>query len=351
MRTFFSASLAAVLLAASLPHSLLAQTAEDLLNQARAQQSLRNAETPSFRLQADISLSDEYGKPAGTGTLTFLHVQGGPWKEVVQVGDQGWAYSGTTPGHTETLWRKQDGSMPWAVSAALTRFTEPVPAPSNFQHGTLTLKQHKISGIAMDCVEHETPEEAQMKSQATAADTAFCFEGGEPHLLRFQQSHLGELGVYDSYLKLGNEYVAHEFALRAGAVVRARIQVSSFTSAPSLTAAEVAIPPEGEGWKKQEVRQVTHVGRDVLSGALVHRVQPQYPEDAKHRGVQGLVVLHAIIGSDGAIKDLSVISTPDFSLSKAALDAVKHWVYRPYLLNGVPVDVDTDIAVSFAMGH
>ena len=82
---------------------------------------------------------------------------------------------------------------------------------------------------------------------------------------------------------------------------------------------------------------------------LLSKVQPEYPQMAKVARVQGSVVMHAVIGTDGKIQTLDVIDTPSPLLNQAALDAVKQWKYRPYLLNGSPVEVDTQMTVNFSL--
>ena len=79
---------------------------------------------------------------------------------------------------------------------------------------------------------------------------------------------------------------------------------------------------------------------------LINRVVPEYPAIANRTGVQGEVKLHAIIARDGTIQSLSVISGHPM-LTGAALEAVQQWRYRPYVLNGAPVEVDTYITVTF----
>jgi protein TonB len=81
-------------------------------------------------------------------------------------------------------------------------------------------------------------------------------------------------------------------------------------------------------------------------GFLVHRVQPVYPPIAKQIRVQGAVVLRAIIGRDGTIQELRVVSGHPL-LARAASDAVGQWRYRPYMLNGAAVEVDTQVTVNF----
>lgn len=80
---------------------------------------------------------------------------------------------------------------------------------------------------------------------------------------------------------------------------------------------------------------------------LVRMVPPEYPAIARARDLQGTVVLHAIIGKDGSIKDLRPISgSPVFVPS--AMDAVRQWRYKPFLLAGEPVEVETQIVVNFS---
>lgn len=90
------------------------------------------------------------------------------------------------------------------------------------------------------------------------------------------------------------------------------------------------------------------VGGNVEMARLIHMVRPAYPPDAKAAHVQGTVILHAIIAKDGKVKELQWISGPPM-LVGAAMDAVKRWRYKPCLLKGEPVEVDTTISVTFTL--
>jgi protein TonB len=91
------------------------------------------------------------------------------------------------------------------------------------------------------------------------------------------------------------------------------------------------------------------VSAGVTQGMKIRDVKPVYPQMAKVARVQGAVVLAAVIGKDGAIQNLHVVSTASPLLNQAAIDAVKQWRYRPYILNGEPVEVDTTITVNFTL--
>jgi len=92
------------------------------------------------------------------------------------------------------------------------------------------------------------------------------------------------------------------------------------------------------------------VSPGVAAGMLDERHFPVYPIEAKKAGVSGTVVLSATIGTDGIVKDLQVVSGPQM-LQQAALDAVRSWRYRPYLLNGQPVEIHTTVNVIFTLGN
>jgi periplasmic protein TonB len=91
------------------------------------------------------------------------------------------------------------------------------------------------------------------------------------------------------------------------------------------------------------------VGGNVEQAALIHQVLPQYPQIAKTAHISGTVILHAIIAKDGTVQELQYISGPPL-LMRTAMDAVRQWRYKPTLLNGDPVEVDTTISVVFTLG-
>jgi periplasmic protein TonB len=94
--------------------------------------------------------------------------------------------------------------------------------------------------------------------------------------------------------------------------------------------------------------QRVRVSAGVTNGLLVHRVNPVYPPLARQARIQGVVMLQAQISKDGSIENLQLISGHPM-LAPAAIEAVKQWKYKPYLLNGEPVEVDTQVQVNFTL--
>jgi protein TonB len=92
------------------------------------------------------------------------------------------------------------------------------------------------------------------------------------------------------------------------------------------------------------------VGGDVQMAKLVRKVIPEYPAMAKTARISGIVRLIGIIGKDGAIRNLQLVSGHPM-LARVALEAVQQWVYKPTLLNGNPVEVIAPIEVNFTLGQ
>jgi len=113
-----------------------------------------------------------------------------------------------------------------------------------------------------------------------------------------------------------------------GGVLNGTGSVPVLAKGPPLTPKRVRVPAQ------------------VAQANLVHDVAPEYPPDAGRARIEGTVVLLAVIGKDGNVRDVRVESGSSV-LAQAAIEAVKQWRYRPYLVNGEPVEVDSQITINF----
>jgi protein TonB len=98
---------------------------------------------------------------------------------------------------------------------------------------------------------------------------------------------------------------------------------------------------------KSQLRQVK-VARGVIQGMKIKDVAPIYPPNAKYARIQGSVLLRAVINKNGDVADLEVLDGP-IELVVSAVNAVRQWKYRPYILMGEPVEVDTTITVNYVL--
>ena len=107
--------------------------------------------------------------------------------------------------------------------------------------------------------------------------------------------------------------------------------------------------PQTRGVAVQGTRPTrVRVSQGVMQGMVISKVQPIYPADAKASRTQGSVVIAAVIGKDGNIQSERLISG-DPLLAPAAMDAVRQWKYRPYVLNGQAIEVDTQVTINFTL--
>ncbi len=95
------------------------------------------------------------------------------------------------------------------------------------------------------------------------------------------------------------------------------------------------------------IRRIRVASR-VVEANLIHDVAPQYPPEAGRARIEGTVVLLAVIGTDGSVKDVRVENGLPI-LAQAAMDAVRQWRYKPYLIDGEPVEVDSRITINFTL--
>jgi TonB family protein len=127
--------------------------------------------------------------------------------------------------------------------------------------------------------------------------------------------------------------------------------------APSMagiaTTGAGAPPPNlvtSAGSGPKPVLQTLNISQGVSQGLLIKQVQPAYPQVAMAMRVEGAVELLATISKTGDITSVKVLSG-DTQLTRSAVDAVKQWKYRPYLLNGQPVEIQTQVTINFKLPH
>ena len=106
-------------------------------------------------------------------------------------------------------------------------------------------------------------------------------------------------------------------------------------------------PPPPAGYPRVTINRV-RISGGVAETYLIHKVLPAYAKQARHRRIQGTVILGAVIDKEGHIIELNPISGHPM-LVPAALHAVQQWRYRPYILSGSPIEMQTIIAVNFSL--
>jgi len=133
-----------------------------------------------------------------------------------------------------------------------------------------------------------------------------------------------------------------------GPLVRAVERETPAAPAPAQALPSQRVPalPTFAATPATPATQRLRVSQGISAGRLIRKVSPVFPPYAKRAGIEGTVVLEAIVAKDGSVQELEVVSGNP-ALAQAAVDAVRQWKYQPYVLNGQPVEVDTRIQVNF----
>jgi TonB family protein len=136
--------------------------------------------------------------------------------------------------------------------------------------------------------------------------------------------------------------------MRRLAIVTACVVMGIGTCASAVALhVDAAARTNDSGAQTPRPKKIT-VSAEVMAGNSQTKVTPVYPPDAKKARIQGTVVLKTTVGSDGKVEDVEAVSGPK-ELQQSALDAVRQWTYKPYLLNGEPIEVETQVSVIYSL--
>jgi TonB family protein len=133
----------------------------------------------------------------------------------------------------------------------------------------------------------------------------------------------------------------------ATVVACAAVTLAACASAVALGLHGNAAPQVAASDNSSRPKQLS-IREDVMAGNLINRVIPVYPEEAKKAKIEGTVLLDAIISKEGNVENLRVVSGPK-ELQQSAVDAVRQWKYKPYLLNGDPIEVKTTVKLVYTL--
>lgn len=225
----------------------------------------------------------------------------------------------------------------------LREAVHPMPTTEELDNGSLTMKTETFSGVKLDCI--------MLGQTIRGVDDlplglfpTYCLGSGADTLrLSFD---FGGLSVVRNKLgKFLDREVALEEGISSNGKLLMRTHVEILKTEP-LTVADFAPGPDMQNMDDS----AAEVASGVMAAAIITKVNPIYPEEAKMKHLSGAVTLKATIGSDGRVHSLRAISYPDGAMAISAIRAVRMWRYKPYLLNGEPRQVETTITVNYRIG-
>ena len=294
-----------------------------------------------WHLKLSYQVYNEKGEPREPGTYEYWWASPDTYRSTWKRG---------TAEHTD--WHMQ-GKHSWFQSGPSPEFYEwkiqsdifealPKPEDLNSKKVWFQRETKKIGNAKLPCimVAPQMQLHGQVQTLPLGEFPTYCFEPTKP-LLRVYFSYAGMSVIYGELEKVQGRILPKEFSVYDGNLRVVKVSLDSVNgiaaNAPELTPA----PEAKHGASRVQLDAIVEQGR------LLKQTRPVYPQDAKEARASGRVVLGAVIGRDGHIHDLQVLEAPFPSLVAAAMIAVKDWEYKPYLLNGDPVEVETTVNVVF----
>ena len=302
-----------------------------------------------WHLKATYQLYDQNGKPSEQGTFEY-------WWASPKVNRTTW----TRPAATHSDWYTADGKYSYKATGGALEYFEyklqsallsPLPDPKDLDPTKIRLDRKlegMYAGVKTPCimVVPLMPQHGQIQTVPVGLFPTYCFDPKLP-ALRVSFSWGAIAMEFNHIVEVQGKYLAKEILLLEGkrAILSAKVD-----TVEGLKSTDAALVPPADA-KTPSSDKPAQLAPGVMVGMLIKKQQPVYPQDAKDARVSGTVVLRAKIGMDGSIHDLHVDSAPWPSLAASALWAVSQWQYKPYLLNGEPVDVETTVNVIYSLGN
>jgi TonB family protein len=308
-----------------------------------------------WHLKATYQLYDDKGNPSEEGIFEY-------WWASPQVFRETWS----RPSVTHTDWYMANGDLAYeGAGEPLKLFEELLPklllAPLSGLRDLDPAKYRVVdevvaaSGAIGSCLTLE-PLTVQQESPSLPDQGPFptyCFDQRSQRLLSLYSFERVTTDFADIVQTQG-KFLARTFDVREGKrkILFVRVDEMDMISPsdPALVPSQTATRTQIDNRESSAIKEIKN-SKEVAVGFLIKKVEPIYPADAKKARIQGTVIVMATIGTDGRTHNLLVVSAPSAALAASSFFAVSQWEYKPYLLNGLPVAVETTIKVTFALGR
>lgn len=303
-----------------------------------------------WHMRVGYQLYDENGKPAEKGAFDY-------WWASPTIYRATWTRSGSS----YTVWHTADGKESEESIGNRLEFFErqlesalltPLPAAEEVDSGKYRLDRQiqSVGKMKLRCVMVVPKMQPQGPVQAVSGIPlglfpTYCFDPDTPALrMVFSWGSVAE--VFNRFAKVQGRYLPQEAQFfEAGHP----ILTASMELVTDLDPSDSALKPAPDAQVRGKPGRVP-VDEKIINGYLIKKTPPVYPADAKEAHAAGTVEIRAIIGTDGMVHEMQIVKAPWPSLVASAMWAVSQWQYKPYLLNGQPVEVETTIKVIYKLG-
>jgi len=285
-----------------------------------------------WHLTATWKLLDEQGNLKDQGTYEEFWVSPTKYKRSFT----GMAFKQVDYGTSRGVLRSgQPQQLPTRIGEVRDEFVAPLPNSLTIENEAFERSKRKIGDARLTCL--------KLTGLRVDSGITYCLAEDAP-ILRVSSSAVNSIEVlHDPVVGFQSHFIAGDLQfLRAGRPVLTA-HLESIETIDSIHEVDFAPSPDAT-----QLHRKISLSSDVAARMIMDNHGPVYPVEAKKAGISGKVILQAVIGIDGLIVDAHVVSGPS-ELQQAAIEAVRSWRYKPFLMNGEPLEVLTTINVVFKL--
>lgn len=309
------------------------------LHNAAESSSIDDPALKPWHLKMTIQFFDKKGNPSEEGTIEEWW-SAGNYKRIYSSP----SYNSIDIRRGESLYRTTgQSSAPYLLDLLRDEVVHPLANEAEVNDSIPELRVESFGKVKLDCIMLDHP----IKNVAyppLGLFPTYCLDQDKDRL-RFS-------------FRYGSETVTRNSIgtfLGRGIPIDTTVSLNGVTAAKAHVAVLSGASPDSHFFDPDSSLQLQNadavrVGAGVIAGSQISGDPPVYPVQDKHSHTSGTVHLHAVIGTDGRIHQLTVIDTPSPTLAISALASVRTWAYKPYLLNGLPCSVETTITVNYKLG-
>jgi TonB family protein len=305
-----------------------------LMQLAARVNGLGSPDMKPWHLKANYQTFDADGKPKEQGVFEEWWASPDKYK----ISYSSLSFNQVRYHNGDKTWTTGDkGWVPFRDRMVEEYLVHPLRIAPDLQTLHYTVANRKLGQVSLVCASPEP----STNSRPNVAETA-CFDNQKP-VLRLEQPDRNIFVLFNDTIRWDGHYIDKEILIEDATlpIVKANVTAVEFPS--TIDNSVLAMPAATNSDERLNLRAGVMAGRK-LGGRIIH-----YPITARQERVQGTVMIAAVITKSGDIANLDVISGPK-ELRNSALDAIKTWKYQPYLLNGQPVEVSTEIYVDYTLG-
>jgi TonB family protein len=316
------------------PSAVMPSDPKELMLLAAKTNGLTGDDVKPWHLKATWKMLDEQGGITDQGTYEEYWVSPTKYKRTFAGSSFTKTVFGTDKG---ILLTGPEDAPPDLVDVISHQIVRPMQSLRAIMDESIDFQQHEFENSKLVCL-------SMMDAEESPFGPTWCLDADRP-VLRIKYLSQGLRVSYDNIFKFQSRLIAGDLQAVQQEKMVFTTHLSSIEALAAIDEANFipssdAIPPK---------LRTNHISAEVTPGFILYKVAPDYPPEAKAAHVTGTVVLQATIAKDGRLRNPRVLNGPA-RLQQAALDAVEQWVYRPYLLNDEPIEIETTINVTFTLG-